>query len=185
MARKRQLELPEALERFQQASLLAMLAGRLPGCCVFGRTRHRGGWLSAQALWSPRLLHLSGVIRISIPARWVNAAAVLYLLFLPADYFFFSRDLTRATVHMVIFVAASKLLTASTSRDSVLLGVIAFLEILAASVLSTNLTFLILLLPFLGRVFGRARELGNPPLHARPRNRAVGLAHYRPASCAC
>jgi len=148
MVRKRPLELPDTLERFQQASLLAMLASGYLAVAFSGELDVAGLAVGAAALLV-RLLHLLRVVRISIAARWVNSAAILFLLFLPADYLFFSRDLTRATVHMVIFVAAAKLLTASTSRDSVLLGVIAFLEILAASVLSTNLTFLLLLAPFL------------------------------------
>jgi len=149
VVRKRPLELSYALERFQQASLLAMLACGYLAVAFSGELDAAGLLLGAAALLA-RLLHLSRVVRISIAAKWVNLAAVLFLLFLPADYLWLSRDLTRATVHMVIFVAAAKLLTASTSRDSVLLGVIAFLEILAASVLSTNLTFLVLLVPFLG-----------------------------------
>jgi len=148
MVRKRPLELPETLAAFQQAALLAMLASGYLAVAFSGELDAAGLIVGAGALVA-RLLHLAGVIRISIASRWVNAAVVLYLLFLPADYLFLSRDLTRATVHMVLFVAAAKLLTASTSRDSVLLGVIAFLEILAAAVLSTNLTFLALLVPFL------------------------------------
>jgi hypothetical protein len=148
MVRKRPLELPDTLAAFQQSALLAMLASGFLAVAFSGELDAAGLIVGAGALVA-RLLHLAGVIRISIPGRWVNAVAVLYLLFLPADCLFLSRDLTRATVHMVIFVAAVKLLTAATGRDSVLLGVIAFLEILAASVLSTNLTFLLLLVPFL------------------------------------
>jgi hypothetical protein len=136
------------LQRFQQVALLAMLASGYLAVAFSGEFDAAGLALGAGALLA-RLAHLSGVVRIAIPARWVNAATVLYLVFIPADYLFLSRELTRATVHLVIFVAAVKLLTASTSRDSVLLGVTAFLEILAASVLSTNLTFLIFLVPFL------------------------------------
>jgi transglutaminase-like putative cysteine protease len=125
-----------------------MLASGYLAVAFSGELDIAGLIVGASALVA-RPLHLSGVIRISIASKWANAAAVLYLLFLPADYLFLSRDLVRATVHMVIFVAAVKLVTASTSRDSVLLGVIAFLEMLAASVLSTSLTFLLLLVPFL------------------------------------
>jgi protein-glutamine gamma-glutamyltransferase len=148
MVRKRPLELPDILQRFQQISLLAMLAGGYLAVAFSGELDAPGLAVGAGALLA-RLAHLSGLLRITIATRWVNAAAVLYLFFFPADYLFLSRDLTRATVHMVIFVAAAKLLTASTGRDSVLLGVIAFLEILAASILSTNLTFLFFLVPFL------------------------------------
>jgi protein-glutamine gamma-glutamyltransferase len=148
MVRKRSLELPDSLAAFQQAALLAMLASGYLAIAFSGELDIAGLVVGAVAIVA-RLLHLAGVIRISIASRWVNAAAALCLLFSPADYLFFSRDLTRAAVHMVIFVAAVKLVTAATNRDSVLLGVIAFFEILAASVLSTNLTFLLLLVPFL------------------------------------
>ena len=148
MVRKRPLELPDILASFQQFALLAMLASGYLAVAFSGALDAAGLVVGAGALVA-RLLHLAGLIRISIGGKWVNAAVVLYLLFLPADYLFLSRDPMRATVHLVIFVAAVKLVTASTSRDSVLLGVIAFLEVLAASVLSTNLTFLLLLVPFL------------------------------------
>jgi transglutaminase-like putative cysteine protease len=148
MVRQRPLEPPDTLERFQQASLLAMLASGYLAVAFSGEFDVPGLVVGAGALVA-RLLQLSGVVRIPAAARWVNAAAVLYLPVFLADYLYLSRDLTRATVHMVIFAAAAKLLTATTSRDSVLLGVIAFLEILAASILSTNLTFLLLLVPFL------------------------------------
>jgi protein-glutamine gamma-glutamyltransferase len=148
MARKPALELPGALERFQQASLLAMLASGYLAVAFSGELDAASLVVGAGALLA-RLLHLSGVVRISIGVWWVNAAASLYLLCFPVDYFFISRDLTRATVHMVIFIAAAKLLAAASRRDAILLGIIAFLEILAASVLSTNLTFLFFLVPFL------------------------------------
>lgn len=148
MVRKRPLELSETLDRFLQTSLLVMLASGYLAVAFSGELDPAALAVGGAALLA-RLLHLAGVVRISIPTRWLNAATVLYLLFFPADYFFLSRDFTRATVHMVIFVAAAKLLTSSTGRDSALLGVIAFLEMLAACILSTNVTFLLLLIPFL------------------------------------
>ena len=148
MVRKRPLELPGALERFQQAALLVMLTSGYLAVASSGELDAASLVVGAGALLA-RLLHLSGVVRISVGARWVNPVTSIYLLFAPVDYLFLSRDLTSVAVHLVIFVAAVKLLTASTGRDSLLLGVIAFLEILAASVLSANLTFLVLLAPFL------------------------------------
>ncbi len=147
MVRKRPLELPDTLDRFLQTALLVMLASGYLAVAFSGELDAAALAVGAAALLA-RLLHLTGLVRISIPARWVNACTILYLLFFPADYFWLSRDFTNATVHMVIFVAAVKLLTSSTGRDSVLLGVIAFLEMLAASILSTNVTFLLLLIPF-------------------------------------
>jgi len=149
MVRKRPLELSESLDRFLQTSLLVMLASGYLAVAFSGQLDIAALAAGAAALLA-RLAHLAGLVRIAIPVRWVNAATVLYLLFFPADYFLLSRDFTRAVVHLVIFVAAVKLLTCHTRRDSVLLGVVAFLEMLAASVLSTNVTFLLLLIPFLG-----------------------------------
>ncbi len=148
MVRKQPLELHITLDRFLQASLLVMLASGYLAVAFSGELDLAALVLGAAALIA-RLLHLSGLVHIAIPGAWVNAATLLYLCFVPVDYFFLSRDFTRTTVHMVIFVAAAKLLTASTGRDSVLLGVVAFLELLAASILSTNVTFLLLLIPFL------------------------------------
>jgi len=149
MVRKRPLELTESLERFLQASLWTMLASGYLAVAFSGELDPVSLAVGALALLL-RLAHLTGVARISIPAFWVNAAALLCLLFFPADLFFLSRDFVRAVVHMIICVAVLKLLTASTARDSALLGVVAFLEMLAACVLSTNVTFLLLLIPFLG-----------------------------------
>ncbi|MDR3718100.1 MAG: DUF3488 and transglutaminase-like domain-containing protein [Bryobacteraceae bacterium] len=163
MVRKRPLELPDTLERFLQTSLLVMLASGYLAVAFSGELDAAALAVGAGALLA-RLLHLAGLVRISIPVRWVNAATVLYLFFFPADYFLLSRDFTRAVVHLVIFVAAVKLLTSRTRRDSVLLGVIAFLEMLAASILSTNVTFLLLLVPFLGGSLAAlsSSEIGRP-----------------------
>ena len=169
MVRKRPVELPDTLDRFLQTALLVMLASGYLAVAFSGELDAAALSVGAAALLA-RLVHLAGLVRISISARWVNVATVVYLLFFPADYFLLSRDFTRATVHMVIFVAAVKLLTSSTGRDSVLLGVIAFLEMLAASVLSTNVTFLLLLIPFVGASLA---ALASSEIHRSLRGREV------------
>jgi transglutaminase-like putative cysteine protease len=101
-----------------------------------------------------RTLTVAGLINPRITDRQVTAATVVYILFYPTDYFFLTRELIGATVHLVFFVAVVKLLTAHTERDYFYLKVIAFLELLAAALLSANLTFFVFLAGFL--LFGVA-----------------------------
>jgi len=96
-----------------------------------------------------RALSLVGVFELKIPERWPGIASLAYILFFPADYYYLSRDLIQATVHLILFLAVVKILTASTSRDHLFLGIIAFLEILAAAMFSLSLSFFVFLVAFL------------------------------------
>jgi len=96
-----------------------------------------------------RALTLAGVIEPRIPERLPGIASLIYILFFPVDYYFLSRDLIQATVHLILFLAVVKILTATTSRDHLFLGIIAFLEILAAAMFSLSLSFFLFLVVFL------------------------------------
>lgn len=96
-----------------------------------------------------RGLMIAGVLRLDIPSRWVNAATLLYIPFYALDLLLLSRTFLNATIHLVFFVAIVKLLTASSQRDFFFLEVIAFLELLAASILSTSANFFVCLVFFL------------------------------------
>lgn len=96
-----------------------------------------------------RALALGGVIELRIPDRWPGIASLIYILFFPVDYYYLSRDLVQATVHLILFLAVVKILTASTQRDHLFLGIIAFLEILAAAMFSLSLSFFAFLVIFL------------------------------------
>jgi transglutaminase-like putative cysteine protease len=101
-----------------------------------------------------RTLIVAGVVRFAVTERQVTVITVAYILFYPLDYYFVTREFLGATVHLVFFVAVVKLLTARSERDYFYLKVIAFLELLAASLLSANLTFFLFLAGFL--LFGVA-----------------------------
>ncbi len=96
-----------------------------------------------------RALALAGVVKIRIPERWPGIASLVYILFFPVDYHYLSRDLIQATVHLILFLAVVKILTASSSRDHLFLGIIAFLEILSAAMFSLSLSFFFFLVVFL------------------------------------
>lgn len=101
-----------------------------------------------------RTLLVTGVLRFQISIRAVNSLAVACIGFYPVDYLYVSKEFMPATVHLVLFLAVLKILTARATRDYVLVAGIAFLELLFASVLSTNLSFFLFLALFL--VFGLA-----------------------------
>jgi hypothetical protein len=139
--------------RYFEFSLLGMLASGY--CAMLGSGALSGSAadliflaLAGLALVL-RGLAAGGVVRLPIPAGAVTAATLLYLAAYPVDYLFLSRSFLQATVHLVFFVAIVKVLTASTARDHFFLKIIAFLQLLAASILSSNLTFFACLIAFL------------------------------------
>lgn len=73
--------------------------------------------------------------------RAINIATLVYVGFFGLDYLYLSRGFLEATVHLVFFLAVVKILTARTTRDYAYTAVIAFLELLAAAVLSASLNF--------------------------------------------
>ncbi len=154
MARRTQVAFQSAsFRRLSEFSLIGMLVSgfaALLGSGVLMSSLADILFLALFALALPlRLLIVLGVVNLSIPPRAVNAATLLYLALYPLDYLYLSRDFLQATVHLIFFVAIAKILTASTPRDRFFLKIIAFLQLLAASILSANLTFFLCLVAFL------------------------------------
>lgn len=96
-----------------------------------------------------RALSVTGWVRLEIPPRAVTAATIAYIGFYPVDYEFVSRGFVAATLHLVFFLVCVKVLTGKTRRDAVYLKLTAFLELLAACLLSTNFNFFVFLTTFL------------------------------------
>lgn len=140
--------LTAGVDRFYHLCLLGMLASGY--CAVVGSQAL--DWPTAVLAGlslAARAAQLGGWLRLEIPERWVTIATVAYIAFFAADYFLLSREFLAATIHLVFYVAIVKLLTAKTRRDFLFLELIAFLELLAASVLSTNPSFFVFLVLFL------------------------------------
>lgn len=165
---------PGGVERFYQVSLFGMLASGY--FAVLGSQAL--DWptaLLAGAALAVRAIQLGGWLELEIPERRVTAATIAYIFFFAADYFFLSREFLAATVHLVFYVAIVKLLTARTGRDFLFLELIAFLELLAASVLSSNPSFFFFLILFLFFTIGAfasgeiRRAAGSGPARAAAR----------------
>lgn len=137
------------LERVFEISLLGMIASGYFAVAGSGTLDPLTATLTgAGLLW--RLLQVIGGLRWIIPAKWISWATFGYIAFYPVDYLYFSQqDFLRATVHLVFFLAVVKILTAASERDYLYLKVLAFLELLAAAIVSVNLNFFFWLAVFL------------------------------------
>ena len=84
-------------------------------------------------------------------------------------------------VHLVFLAAIAGTLAAKSGRHYAYVSVVAFLELLWAAVLSTNVSFLLFLAAISAFSRGHARQRGSPPLHARAHaggaRRPQGISH--------
>ena len=139
---------PLPVERFFQFSLLGLVASgylAVAGSAYLDlpTTVLTGGGILLRALL------LGDLLRWNLTERTATILAVAYAGFFPIDYFFLSHDFLSSTVHLVFFLAVVKILTAKTNRDNLYIAVIAFLELLAAAILSINFNFFLCLALFL------------------------------------
>ena len=100
-----------------------------------------------------------------------------YIGFYPIDYFFLSRAFIPAAIHLVFFVAVVKILTGRSNRDYLFLKVIAFLELLAACIVSASFNFFVFLLLFLvlGVATFASSEIRQSRDRAQPGARQTGV----------
>ena len=110
-----------------------------------------------------------------------------YAAFFALDYFLLSRDFLSATVHLLFFLAVMKILTARTNRDYLYTAIIAFLELLAAAILSINFNFFLFLSLYL--LFAIAAltsgEIRRSIAQVAPTTARSGLATFRARGWRC
>jgi protein-glutamine gamma-glutamyltransferase len=135
-------------DRFFEFALLGLLASGFLAVVGSGYLDTPTTVITAVAL-IVRALIAAGQLRLELPAGVVTAVTLAYVGFYPLDYFFISDAFIPSAVHLVFFVAVVKILTAQTNRDYLFLKVIAFLELLAACILSSRVNFFGFLLLFL------------------------------------
>lgn len=136
------------LDQFFQFSLLGMIAAGYGAVATSGSLDMPSLVLPAAALLV-RLALVTGLFHFSLSERAASLLALAYIVFYPVDYLFLSNEFLRSTVHLVFFIGSVLLLKASTHRDFRLLELIAFLQMLAGSVLSINSLYLLFLTLFL------------------------------------
>ena len=168
------------VERFFQFSVLGLVSSGYLAVASSGYLDAPTLVLAAAGLLF-RALVLCGLLRIAIPERVSAAATLLYSAFFVADCFLISKAILPATVHLVFFIAVVRILTARTHRDDLTIAAVAFLELVAAAILSIGLSFFACLAVYL--VFAMAaltsgeirRSIGKSPATAR-----TGLRRFHP-----
>jgi transglutaminase-like putative cysteine protease len=85
---------------------------------------------------------------LSMPQKWDSFFSYGYIAFYAADYFLLGSGFVNSTVHLVLFSMVVKLFSVRRDRDYVYLAVLAFMEVLAASVLTVDTLFLATFLLF-------------------------------------
>ncbi len=86
--------------------------------------------------------------RVQLSERKVNLLTWCYLPLFLTDTFYLSGSFVPATLHLILFVQLMKIYKTKNNRDYFYLIVLAFLEILAASSLTVNVSFLVCFLIF-------------------------------------
>jgi transglutaminase-like putative cysteine protease len=137
-----------AVERFFQFALWGLVVSGYLAVAGTGYLDAPTVILTGAGLLARALL-ISGALRFDISPKLVVALTLAYVGFFPLDYFFLSRAFIQATVHLVFFLAVIQILTSRTNRDYFFMAMIAFLELLAAAILSTNSNFFLFLALYL------------------------------------
>ncbi|HLI84757.1 MAG TPA: DUF3488 and transglutaminase-like domain-containing protein [Bryobacteraceae bacterium] len=132
---------PAAVERFFQFSMLGLVASGYLAVAGSGVLDTPTLVLTGAGLLL-RGLMIANVVRLEIPERASRLLALAYIAFFCLDYACLSRDFVVATVHLVFFLAITKILTARTARDYLYTAAIAFLELMAAAMLSMEINFI-------------------------------------------
>ena len=140
------------VERFFQVSLLLLVAN---GFLAIAATGSLDGFsitlMSAALVWRAVRVFRTGVQ--PIPSRIPSILALGYLGFYGIELYLAAPNIldifVPATVRMMFFFTALKLLLAKKGRDYLYLGLLAFLQLLAASMFLLSIGYSVVLLLFL------------------------------------
>jgi protein-glutamine gamma-glutamyltransferase len=142
------------IEQFFQVSLLGLLASGFLALVFSTYLDTPTIVLTTTGLLARAAALSSRGARWQLPSPIANALTLAYIGFYPLDYMYLSREFIPAAVHLICFLAVVRILSARTNRDYFFVKVIAFLELLAATLLSSNISFFVFLILFV--IFGVA-----------------------------
>jgi transglutaminase-like putative cysteine protease len=133
--------IPQPIERYFQLSLFLLLITGFVTLAGTGKLDF-ASVLFVMGAFALRAMQLYRGKEFVIPESWTTAFTLVYVLVYAVDYFFVSHEFVGATVHLVLFGMVVKVFSVHRDRDLLYLGVLSFLMILAASVLTVNTIFL-------------------------------------------
>lgn len=169
-----------SVERFFQFSLWGLVASGYLAVAGSGYLDTPTIVLTGAGLLM-RALMIAGVLRFNLSTGFIAVLTLLYVGFFPLDYLLLSRAFIDSTVHLVFFLAVIKILTSRTNRDYFFMATLAFLELLAAAILSSNSNFFLFLALYL--LFAMAALTSSEIRRSMQKPRAVarsGLRRFHP-----
>jgi transglutaminase-like putative cysteine protease len=135
-------------ERYFKASSYCLVGAGFAAIIATGKIDRISGILFA-AVFIASLCMDTARLRRCIPGWVLNCITFVYLIFFAVDLRLLSRSFLVATVHLLFFAAAVKLLTLAKDRDYLQLYLISFAEVIAASTLTVNIVFAVCLTVFM------------------------------------
>jgi len=143
----------QAIEYFFNLSLFLFIATGFVAAASTGKLDAPTVVLVAAAI-GVRGLDFLGLTRVRLQASTVHGFTIAYFVFYIADFLFISGGFVFATGHLLFFLLVMKMFSAETNRDYVYLGVIGFMEMLLAAILTISAMFFAMFALFL--LFGIA-----------------------------
>lgn len=134
-----------AVDQFLQVSLLGLLASGFLALAFSGYLDLIPMVLTAAGLLFRAAALFARRPEWSVSQPLANALTLAYIGFYPIDYIYVSGDFIPATVHLICFLSVVRILSARTSRDYFFVKLLAFLELVAATLLSSNISFFVFL----------------------------------------
>ncbi|HWD97396.1 MAG TPA: DUF3488 and transglutaminase-like domain-containing protein, partial [Bryobacteraceae bacterium] len=131
---------PGFIECFFQFSMIGLVASGFLALAGSGHLDTPTSALVCAGLFV-RVAMVMGWIRLKFSGGAIAAVAAGYIGLYALDLFVISREAFTATVHGVCFIALLKIVTAESDRDYGYVGIIAFLELLTAALLSFRASF--------------------------------------------
>ncbi|MGH9466975.1 MAG: transglutaminase TgpA family protein [Terriglobales bacterium] len=136
------------MRRTSEGLLLLLLATGFAALASTGRL----GWV-VMALAAAAYLARGVMFLWRWPVRWSSRAwSIVLLAYLPVfvwDGMALSHSFVAASLHLVVLAGAARIFAPHAGRDDFLLGLLAFLEVLTAALLTVSGTFFLLFLLFL------------------------------------
>lgn len=130
-----------SVERYFQISLFLLIATGFITLMGTNRLDALSVVFVCSALLVRGYLLLKGR-EFKIPEKWTTYFTLIYVLVFVVDLFVISGSYVTASVHLVLFSLVVKIFSVQRERDYVYLAVLAFLAVLAASVLTVDTVFL-------------------------------------------
>jgi transglutaminase-like putative cysteine protease len=137
----RSRDVAAVVERYFQISLFLLIAAAFSTLVGTNRLDLSSSLFVCGALAVRGYLLLKNR-ELRIPERWTTYLTFIYVLVFAVDLLFLSGSYVTACVHLVLFSLVVKLFSVQRERDYIYLAVLAFLAVLAASVLTVDTFFL-------------------------------------------